>query len=65
MIALTRKRGRRVANKVVKNFALDQELVDALMRKSVARSESMSLIVREALRNHLASEQQVQIGASK
>ena len=36
--------------KVLKHFALDEELIDALMRTSAARKESMSLIVREALR---------------
>jgi predicted transcriptional regulator len=53
------KWGRRVANKVVKNFALDQELIEELQRLSAERRESMSLLVREALRSHL------QIEASK
>jgi hypothetical protein len=39
-----------VANKVVKHFVLDQELVDELMRESATRKESMSLVLREALR---------------
>lgn len=42
-----------MAKKIVKNFALDQELIDALMRQSAARNESMSLIVRESLRASL------------
>jgi hypothetical protein len=53
-----------VANKVVKHFVLDQELIDALMRKSAARKESMSLIVREALRAHF-TENRAEIGAAK
>lgn len=47
-----------MAKKIVKNFMLDQELVDELMRKSAARREPMSLVVREALRAYL------QIGAN-
>jgi hypothetical protein len=42
--------------KIVKNFALDEDIIDALERKSAARKESMSLIVREALRTHLGIE---------
>jgi hypothetical protein len=42
-----------MANKIVKHFAIDQELCDELARLSAARQESMSLIVREALRFHL------------
>jgi plasmid stability protein len=45
-----------VAKKVVKNFSLDEELIDALERKSATRRESMSLIVREALRSALSDE---------
>jgi Ribbon-helix-helix protein, copG family len=47
--------------KIVKNFTIDEELVDALMRKSVARKKSMSLILREALRAYLRDE----IGAAQ
>ena len=39
-----------MANKVVRHFVLDQELVDELMRESATRKESMSLVLREALR---------------
>jgi hypothetical protein len=38
--------------KIVKNFALDEQLCDALARSSARRGESMSLLVREALRSH-------------
>ena len=41
---------RRVARKIVKNFALDEEIINRLERESATRNESMSLIVREALR---------------
>jgi predicted transcriptional regulator len=51
--------GPQVANKIVKHFALDEELCDELARLSAARQDSMSLIVREALRSHL------QLGVSK
>jgi hypothetical protein len=44
---------RRVARKVVMNFMLDPDLVDALARNAAASNESMSGIVREALRAHL------------
>jgi Ribbon-helix-helix protein, copG family len=41
-----------VGRKVVRNYAIDQELVEALERESATRGASMSLIVREALRRH-------------
>ena len=45
--------GRRMANKIVKSFVLDRRLFEELARMSATRQESMSLIVREALRSHL------------
>lgn len=45
------------------NFALDPALVDALKRTSAIRDESMSAVVREALRAALASEP-IKIGAA-
>lgn len=50
-----------MARKIVKNFALDQQLVTDLERLAEARQESMSLIVREALRSHIRA----QIGAER
>jgi hypothetical protein len=38
------------------NVMLDPEIADALARSSASRNESMSAIVRDALRVHLASE---------
>lgn len=38
------------------NFTIDEELVEALALSSARRRESMSLIVREALRSQLSSE---------
>jgi hypothetical protein len=41
-----------MAKKVIKNFALDEQLCIALQRSSARRGESMSLLVRESLRSH-------------
>jgi predicted transcriptional regulator len=38
--------------KVRVNFMLDEALADDLQRAAKAQSESMSLIVRQALRSH-------------
>lgn len=49
------KGGRRVARKVVRNYVIDTELAEELERLSAAQGESMSVIVRAALRSHIQS----------
>lgn len=42
-----------MARKIVMNFALDRELLEDLQRMSAMQQQSMSMIVRAALRSHL------------
>jgi hypothetical protein len=44
-----------MARKLVRNFAIDQDLVDQLERESATRGKSMSMIVREALQLHFGA----------
>ena len=46
-----------MARRVVKNYVIDQELADAVVKMSAMRHESQSLIVREILRSHLLPQQ--------